>query len=47
MFKETSPHVLPPFRGGGVGLRTSVTGIAMLAGVYTPGRASQAKQVEG
>jgi len=29
------------------GLRASKTPIAMLAGVYTPDRASQAKQVEG
>jgi len=29
----------------GWGLRTSVTRIAMLAGVYTPGRASQVRQI--
>jgi len=29
------------------GGRTSTTRIAMLAGVYTPGRVSQVRQVEG
>jgi len=29
------------------GLRSSMTRIAMLAEVYTPGRATQARQVEG
>jgi len=33
-------RVLSHFRGGG-GLSTSMTRIAMLAGVYTPDRASQ------
>jgi len=39
------PHLLSLFRGGG--LSTSKTRIDMLAGVYTPGRAFQARQLEG
>jgi len=38
-----TPLVLSPFRGGG--LCTSMTRITMLAGVYTPVRATQARQV--
>jgi len=40
-----SPRVLSPFRGGG--LCTSLTRIAMLDGIFTPVRATQARQVEG
>jgi len=44
----SSPRVLSPFCGGGiVYLKDPDTNIAMLGGVYTPVRASQARQVEG
>jgi len=45
----SDPHVCSHlfFVGGGGGLCTSMIRIAMLAGVYTPVRASQARQVEG
>jgi len=46
IYYKLPPGVLSPFRGGG-GLPTSMTRIAMLAGVYTLVRATQARQVEG